>query len=94
MSVVVRAKFKVDAIKRLNTHNAERQPDGTYKHVPLEMRTVEMSPVYSSGDPHHENTKFWQASPSGKLELGCINLQAAERFELGREYYIDFTPAN
>lgn len=36
---------------------------------------------------------FWNASPSGSLELGCINLVAADRFELGKEYYLDFTPA-
>ncbi len=47
-----------------------------------------------NGDPNHENTKFWQASPSGQIQIGCANLAAAEAFELGREYYVDFTPAS
>lgn len=97
----VRAKFKVDAIKRTmgsriklgSDGKAVKNSKGYEEYEPCEMRTVEMSPVYGSGDPDHENTKFWQASPSGKLELGCVNLAAAEQFELGAEYYIDFTKA-
>jgi hypothetical protein len=57
------------------------------------MRTVHMSPVYGNGDPNHENTKFWEASPSGGLTLGTINPAAWQQFELGMEYYLDFTPA-
>jgi hypothetical protein len=89
----VRAKFKVDAINRSMGCKAEIV-DGKTKYVPAEIQTVVMSPVYGNGDPNHENTKFWQASPSGKLELGCINHEAAKQFELGKEYYIDFTPAS
>jgi hypothetical protein len=33
-------------------------------------------------------------SPSGEIKLGTINPAAWEAFELGREYYIDFTPAD
>ena len=29
----------------------------------------------------------------GKIELGTINKAAADAFELGKEYYIDFTRA-
>jgi len=39
-----------------------------------------------------ENKTFWQWTPSGKILLGCTNPEAAEAFEFGREYYIDFTP--
>ncbi len=53
-----------------------------------------MSPVYGNGDPNHENTKFWQASPGGRLELSVVNAAAVERFEVGKEYYLDFTPAD
>ena len=79
----VRAKFRVEKITRQNNWNGSK-----------ELRTVSLSPVYGGNDPNHENAKFWQASPSGSLELGCINLDAAEAFELGKEYYIDFTPAD
>jgi hypothetical protein len=57
------------------------------------MRTVRMSPVYANNDPNHENSKFWDASPSGGLTLGTINPAAWEQFELGKEYYLDFTKA-
>jgi hypothetical protein len=41
-----------------------------------------------------ENKLFATASPCGTLELGCLNKAAADAFELGREYYLDFTPAD
>jgi len=98
----VRAKFKVTKIERTMSSRVKRDADGNevkndrggYEYEPCEMRTIRMSPVYGNGDPNHENTKFWNASPSGSLELGCVNLEAAERFELDREYYLDFRPAD
>lgn len=77
----VRAKFKVDEIRR---HLYGRD----------EMRTVVLSPVGGYHDNSPENKGFWKATPSGKVELGCVNLAAADSFELGKEYYIDFTPAS
>lgn len=74
----VRAKFIVDSIKRSN-------------YSPKELCTVEMRPVTPSSDEEEENKKFWEATPSGSLELGCINPEAAEFFKLGEEYYLDFT---
>ena len=76
--ITVRAKFKVTEIKR-------------HHYGDKEMQTICMSPVYS-GDEGSENRKFWDATPDGSLELGCINLAAARRFDLGAEYYLDFTP--
>lgn len=76
---MVRAKFKVESIEaRINWQQKE-------------VRTVKLSPV--SGK-EGENAKFWEATPSGAIELGCANLEAVEKFELGREYYVDFTPAD
>lgn len=87
----VRAKFKVDEIRRHLTMLPVEGEKNRYAHV--EARTVVMCPVYGGGDPDHENTKFWRATPSGRLELGMVNLAAAEMFELGKEYYLDFTPS-
>jgi hypothetical protein len=56
--------------------------------------TIKLSPVYGNNDPNHENTKFWEASPSGSFELGTINADAAAIFELGQEYYIDISRAS
>jgi hypothetical protein len=90
----VRAKFKVTSITASHyiTYGAKKD-DGTHEMEPVEMRTVKMSPVCGNGDPAHENTTFWQASPSGTIELGTVNRAAWEHFELSKEYYIDFTPA-
>ena len=97
----VRAKFKVDQIHLMKSTRAVKNEDGTETKDPktgysvredCELRTIIMSPVFANGDPNHENSKFWAASPGGKLELNCINEQAYKQFELGKEYYIDFTP--
>lgn len=53
---------------------------------------IKLSAVYSE-DPEHENKKFWDATPSGNLEMWVTNRDAADFFELGAEYYLDFTPA-
>lgn len=92
----VRAKFKVQSVKRTmgQMPGPDKDERGNRKWIPTEMWTVEMSPVYGNGDPNHENTKFWQASPSGSLTLGTVIKAAVEQFELEREFYIDFTPAD
>lgn len=89
----VRAKFKVDSITLLGGTKAEKNGDGEIDYVPCEMRSIRMTPVYGNGDPEHENTKFWQASPGGSLEMNVMNADAAAVFELGKEYYLDFTLA-
>jgi len=35
-----------------------------------------------------ENKAFWEATPSGTLKLDCTHTQF---FEVGKEYYLDFT---
>lgn len=88
-----RAKFIVNAIER-TMGSKEVTKDGKREYVPAEIVTVKLHPVYGNGDPEHENTKFWQASPSGSITLSVINLAAAELFELNREYYVDFRAAD
>jgi hypothetical protein len=90
----VRAKFRCDSITITKHDKHDKGEDGVYRKVGTqEMRSVALSPVYGNGDPNHENTKFWNASPSGQITLGMVNLAAAEQFEPGSEYYIDFTKA-
>lgn len=91
MSNTIRAKFVVHS-KKETLHGQEQN----------KLTTIEMAPVSCQHEQvdgkweiiKSENTKFWQASPSGRLELGCINQEAADAFELGKEYYIDFIKAN
>jgi len=90
----VRAKFKVVRIERTLGNKQVDVKDGRAVYEPCELQTIVLSPVYAGADPNHENTKFWQASPSGEIKLGTINAQAAAQFELDHEYYIDFTKAS
>lgn len=54
--------------------------------------SLRASPVYSS-DPKSENKAFWDATPSGKLELNCANAKALAGFKPGDELYIDISLA-
>jgi hypothetical protein len=51
---------------------------------------IKLNPVMSGSD---ENEKFYRYSPSGSIELGTVNEEAAKQFEIGKEYYVDFNPA-
>lgn len=78
--MTVRAKFKVISI----TTQANWQKDKGH------IGTVRLHPV--TGDIP-ENKAFYEATPSGQIEIGTINQQALEHFAIGREFYVDFTPA-
>lgn len=96
--MATRAKFKYTGYSATQ-HNTypHTTADGKTDHarpVPVEMRTMQFAPVYGNGDPNHENTRFWNASPSGEIKLGTVNPAAWEQFEMGKEYYVDFTPAD
>ncbi len=51
---------------------------------------ITMHPV-SSGSP--ENEAFFKYTPWGNFEFGTINKYAADQIEVGKEYYIDISPA-
>lgn len=76
----VRAKFFVQQIV---THKAWNSPGL--------MGTVRLHPVTSGSD---ENKLFYEATPSGQIELGTINQEALKQFVIGDEFYVDFTPAS
>lgn len=54
--------------------------------------TVILYPV-TSNDKTHENYQFFSYTPSGKVDMN-IKGEAAKMFEVGKEYYLDFTPAS
>lgn len=97
--MTVRAKFTCQKIERSLGQRRIRTPEGEYikgvngypESEKCEVWTIIMNPVYGNNDPHHENSKFWDASPSGQLMLGTVNSDAVDYFELGEEYYIDFS---
>ena len=88
MSVApVRAKFRLVGWKN---SLGSRQKDGKWQEgivASLEFQAV------SSNDPNSENKKFWDATPSGKIELNLVNPEAIKLFTIGKEYYVDFTEA-
>lgn len=98
---MVRAKFKLNSVASSLGTRRKRSADGSYAkdgngreiYEPCEVRTLTFNPVYGNGDPNHENSKFWDASPGGELKMNCVNQEAWERFELGKEYYLDFSPS-
>lgn len=75
----VRAKFKVNSIDRQLSYEGK------------ELQTIKLSPVTTGSE---ENKQFYAYTPSGHIDLGTVNAEAAQQFELGKEYYVDFTPAN
>ena len=93
--MAVRAKFKVHRIERsMGLQCTGRDERGREVYAACELHTIVLQPVFGNGDPNHENTRFWQASPSGEIKLGIINQAAWETFELNGEYYVDFTKAD
>jgi hypothetical protein len=86
--MAVRARFQVMSI----TSYANQNPH-TARERNVAVVEVTMKPVYSS-DPKHENKAFWDATPGGELKMSVTNLDAVNAFQLGQEYYLDFTPAD
>lgn len=76
--MTTRCKFKCDSVTILQPNNGKSP------------RNVVLLPVYSN-DPNSENKKFWDYTPSGKLEFTYIN--DAVKFEPGKEYVIDISEA-
>jgi hypothetical protein len=89
---VIRAKFTIQKLERQLSNVPD--PDNPGKWKTGEVVSIHASPVCGNGDPNHENTKFWQATPTGSLMLGTVNAAAAAHFQLGASYYVDFSPAS
>lgn len=56
---------------------------------PEPVASVVLNPVTGGSE---ENKSFFKWSPAGKIELHTINPEV--KFEVGKEYYVDFTPAS
>ncbi len=52
--------------------------------------SVQLQPVTTGSE---ENKTFYKYTPGGKIELSTVNVAAAEQFVPGKEFYVDFTPA-
>ena len=76
-----RAKFKVESITQ-----------ESYGTDGLRGTTIKMQPVYSD-KPDSENKSFWEATPTGSIELSIDNVNATKLFKVGKSYYVDFSEA-
>lgn len=83
--MTVRAKFVCNSITITNTSQYD-SASGKYNIMPL--KSYKFYPVTSGSD---ENKAFFSSTPTGSVELGTVN--PAVEFEIGKEYYLDFTPA-
>ena len=82
------AKVKVQSIKT---------SEGYYKGKQVIARYIEFSFVgnHYDKDPklQEENNAFWDATPSGTLNMYINNPEAAKEFEVGKYCYVTFTDA-
>jgi hypothetical protein len=83
----VRAKFRCNYIEE---HKAGVWNQETQTSVNVPVKTIHFSPVFTGSE---ENKQFWAATPAGDLRLMSANEAASAQFEVGKEYYLDFTPA-
>lgn len=64
------------------------------KCASLEGNAVKFHTVYEPDETKDaENARFTKATPWGEISLGIDNPAALEQFEVGQEYFVDFTPA-
>ena len=93
--MTVRCKFRCNSALQSESSRSKKVEDPTaqggfrWENEPFILHTVTFTPVYSS-KPESENKRFWDATPSGKLEFGTIREMP---FEIGKEYYLDISPA-
>ena len=99
MTPAEQPKENVNASVRAKFVCTFKQPpprEGEWPAVKVSFSAV--GPKYENGqavwDPKSDNQQFWDSSPSGTLDLYIKNAAAADRFEPGKEYYLDFIPAN
>ena len=57
---------------------------------------VTFQPVYGSGDGTNEdkaNAEWSKYTPSGEMNLTITNEACFDKFEVGKAYYVDISPA-
>lgn len=74
---MVRAKFQVVEIRE-HAYNKTA-------------RTIVLQPQYDMSVP--EDQRFAQATPNGRIEMYVDNPTAVAALEIGKDFYVDFTPA-
>ena len=83
---ILRAKFQVRYITRRDANWGVVPKD-----IPAKSEIVYLSPVYGEGEA---NKEWSEATPAGTLEMTINNAAAHGKLVEGKDYYIDFTPAD
>jgi hypothetical protein len=78
--MTIRAKFKVQSVTRSAGWDTKNPT----------VYTVRLNPV-TSNTP--ENASFYASTPTGSVELGLVSADVGGQFEIGQEFFVDFTPA-
>lgn len=92
----VKAKFKFVRYES-SAHKKKIDEKGPWVPENLEkqeLRTLVFQTVYGNGDPNHENTKFFNATPTGELKMGVVNQEVWKFFDLDEEYILTFDKAD
>ena len=74
---------------KLRLHHIDRQCKG---QETLYFHAVSKSSAYPE-DGSDENNTFAKFSPSANLQLTVANPNLLDKFETGKDFYVDFTPA-
>jgi len=75
-----RAKFSCKDIKSVGIASSDARTN--YEII--------LEPVYSGSE---ENREFFEYTPSGQIRLGVVSPTPAGQFQVGHDYYVDFTDA-
>lgn len=87
--MAVRAKFKVNSVTP--PREVDRFNNETKENEKMTIIDVQLSPVTSGSE---ENQKFYAWTPGGSLTLSTVNLELAKELVLGKEFFVDLTPAD
>lgn len=82
---MVRAKFYVGS-KSEPKPTTRYNDDGTQEQV--DAYDIALFAVTATSP---ENKSFFSNTPGGVLNLNTVNKDAADQFEVGKEYYLDFS---
>lgn len=84
---MVKAKFKCMEVNQKFQFTGRDGKDVIHPEVTLR-------PVYAGAEASDEDKAFWEATPNGELHMIITNTAAAETFEIGKDYYLTFEPAD
>lgn len=91
--MAVRAKFKIVTVRPNMYIQEGKGPTGAVELQPVMPKWNEETRSYDKTD---ENSKFWDATPSGKIELQITNEEAFRFFaeRMTKTFYVDFSEAD